>query len=312
MRVASRLPAPFLLLIAFALAPAAAAEEVVLRTPRDPGDTYRLSLEMTSESEARARTARGRSVERTLRLAYEATVVVLEVDLDGHPLREHHRDVVLRTDDGERSGSVFGPGTAFEVRREPDGVRLFVRGHPVRSDVQDVVARVLEGRLEGSREAALLEPGRRVEPGERWALDAERARGLLAARGVKVLDFDGTPEARLEAAPGAPEERVLRYAIPVAWFEPTERLAAHLRPGSSEARFEGEIRLAPQAGRRHRVPVSRAVRLTSRLHGGVADAPGLARSVPWRMERSTRISQRTTAMEPMQAKLEGLAVSDAR
>jgi hypothetical protein len=302
MRAVAAPPLAFVCLLSL-LAPALAGEEIVLRPRRRPGDAYRLSLSVATRTEAASRAAEGRSSEEDVRLLYNASVVVLEVDAAGRPVRERHDGVRLTFERPGETGSLFGRDASYEVRRGDDGdVRLYVRDRRVDREVEKIVAEILASQLEHGLEARLIDPGRPVAVGESWELDPALARRFLDERGVRVLAFAGAPSATLER--GVDEDDLdqlaIRYSIPIAWCEPT-RLPANARAGESEGRFEGLVRLASGPGE----PASRSSRLRFRVQGITGAASGA-----WSLERSQRSDQRVTAIETRTAGAQGGGVAE--
>lgn len=288
------------LLLAFA-AGAASAERVDLAPRYAAGDAYMLSLSTVTDTRASSQDgAQRRTWEDRVRLDYEAAVRVLEVDAQGHPRRERHTGVRLtaRRPDGERS--LFDDGTAFEVRRDGEALRVLVNGSRIEPALEEIVRSVLQDRFEDAAADALLDPGRPVAVGETWELDPALARRFLRARGVRAVRLAGPATASLQLQPqGEPHgQRVVAYRIPVAWLE-AEGLPENARTAGSEALYEGQIRLPAEAGDATR----HASTLTLRLHGHLEGA-GPAQTAPWSLERSkiadqsVRVVQRAEASEP--------------
>jgi hypothetical protein len=297
MRLAAFLP---LALLTPLLAPSgpAGAEEIALRPHQAPGDAYLLSLTVTTDTEALSRGGQGRSAGETVRLAYQAYVVVLEVDERGRARRERHEGAQLTFERPGDAGSLFEPNTELEVRRGANhSVRTYIGGRRAGREVEKLVAEALRSQLEHSLEAQLLDPGRAVELGERWELDPKLARRFLRERGVTVLRFAGPPTAWLEAA-GDGAGRVLRYSIPVAWYQP-ERMPRGTQTSESEASLEGRVLLSGDAPAR---PVSRSSELVQRLHGVTTPTPGVADSSAWRLFSSTRSDQRVMEVQAAAAR----------
>jgi hypothetical protein len=281
-------PLAFLAALAFALP--ARAEQIVLAPRYQPGDTYQLSLAATTDTESMSRGATPRAASEDVALRYEAIVLVLEVDGEGRATRERHLRVALtatRPDHGERS--LFRPGASFELRRERDGEpRLFVADRRLDRELEKVVAGVLASRLEDTRLAALLDPGRPVEVGETWTLDPALARRILRERGLRVVEFGAPATARLERdADGA---LVLRYAVPVSWLE-LRRMPPNTRAARSEGRLAGEVRLAADPrGDAHSSSLAVA------MNGAVVKT-GVAPAFPWRLASTQRTEQQARLLE---------------
>lgn len=290
MTVASRLLV--LLTVIATLSISARAEEVVLTPRYRAGDTYALALHMTTETEFRSGSSKRQPVHDEVELGYEATVVVLETDADGQPIRERHEGVKLTFERPDQSGSLFDENVAFEVHRARDGkVEIFADGRRIGRSIEKSVAEILASQLEYTEVPALVGSGRYVEVGETWELDASLARKLLRSRGVRVIELDGPATATLESDAGG---LVVRYRIPVAWWKPS-KLPANASTARTDARFEGTIRLASEAR-----PLQHASRLVANANG-VVTATGYAVAAPWNLatasssDQSTRIVRRSVA-----------------
>lgn len=288
MRPALLASIPLSLLCALAIAAPANAEELRLQSRCEVGDSYALSLRTTTKSElrAKARTSKAEDVQ----LTYTATVEVLETDAAGLPTRERHVGAQLRFERPGASGVLFQEGARFEVRRDAAGdVHLFTNDARVERKVERLVAQVLAARFEYSAVPALLDPGRAVELGETWQLDPKRARRLLRAQDVRVVDFAGPATATLARADGDdPSARILRYRIPIARWEPVA-LPENARTSASDAQVEGEIRFTVDP---HAAPLEHRSRLVSHLRG-VTTASGVAAPVPWSLETASASDQST-------------------
>jgi len=277
----------------------ARAEEVVLVSRYQPGDTYALSLRTSTQTTVAAKSRRRGPFSEDVQLAYTARVVVLETDRDGRPVRERHEEVSFGQQRPGESGSLFREHASFEVRRAPGGeIQLFAADARLDRTVEKLVAGVLASQFEFSLAPALFAPGRAVAVGETWELDPVLARRFLRERGARVVDFAAAPTATLieRSGAGGEPERVIRYAIPVDRWEPS-KAPANLSTAASDARIEGEIVLAadPGAG-----PVAYTSKLVMRVNG-VVTAPGVAAPVPWKLEtarssdQSTRVVKRSLA-----------------
>ena len=278
------------LVVAVGSGSTAAAEEIALRPRYEVGDSYTLSLSAAIDTEVRATSAKRRSHD-DLQLRYEATVVVLETDGAGTPIRERHDAVALtyvRPGDPEEMGSLFQNGTQYEVRRTGGDVQIFFRGERVQRKVEQIVAHLLQSQFEYSL-GALVDPGRAVEVGDSWQLDREQVRSFLRARGVEGVRLDEPATATLERQTSAAgEELAIRYRIPIAGFE-LSSMPENASGVRSNGALEGEVQLAAGGVRR---PLLHSSTLALDMKGAVY-APGSARAVPWTYRRNDAVDQRT-------------------
>jgi hypothetical protein len=219
--------------------------------------------------------------------------VVLEADAEGRPVRERHEGARLVSERADDSRSLFQEGASLEVRRGPGGdVRVFSAGERVDRRVEAVVAEVLESQFEHTLAPSLFSPGRPVETGDSWELDRSLARRFLRQRGIRVVELGDSPTATLERrGAGDDGELVIRFVIPIAWFE-LGSMPVNTRATRSDARFEGTIRLSSDP---HRRPAVYSANLAMAMDG-VVTAPGLAKAIPWTLESSKRSDQRTLRM----------------
>jgi hypothetical protein len=273
-------------ILALCTAPRAAAEEISLRPRYEPGDSYLLSLAVTTNTQAEG--VADASFQEDVHLDYSARVVVLAVDREGRPVRERHEDVRLTFQRPGESGSLFQDGAGYEVRRE-DALKIFVGDARAEPRIEKIVADVLEKQFEFTLEPALLDPGRPVEVGDTWELDPSVARRFLSTRGMRVAAF-GTAEATLAQSGREGDDGgwVINYSIPIERFE-LMGMPEHARAKESEARLEGQIRLGPP---RRRIPISSISNLTLRV-SGVTSPPGAAEPVPWNLNRSVMVERRS-------------------
>jgi hypothetical protein len=271
----------------------ASAEEILPRPLRRAGDAYRLSLAVTTRTEAS--NAAAREVEEDVRLAYEAFVVVLAASEDGRPLRERHEDVRLTYERPGESGSLFKPGVSYEVQRESE-LRIVVGGVRAEKRIEETVAEILSRQLEFTLEPMVLDPGGPVEVGESWRPDASLASRLLLGRGVRVLEFDRGATARLERGGEGVDEaaRIVIYAIPVARFELT-REPPYAEVRKSEARLEGRVRFDAGPGT---PPTAWSSTLTLDMKG-VSSPPGTEVPAPWSLHRTVSVEQSVAAAESL-------------
>ena len=302
-------PSFFAALIALAPLSWASGEEIVLRPAYQPGDSYRLSLEVTTKTEASSAGVEGKATAEHVRLAYDASVVVLEVDRQGRPVRERHEGVRLTFQRPDGSGSLFGPDTSYEVRREDGGrVRLSVQGRRADRRSEAIVAEILASQFEHTLESVLVDPGRPVAVGESWELDPKLVRRFLRERGVRVVRFGGAARASLERQWREDDQvdLVVHYHVPIAWFE-LDRAPRRTQPSESEALLEGEILLASGA---RRTTISRSSHLDLNMRGITNSAPGVAESVAWSLQRSMLADERITALEVASSDAGKIVVSE--
>jgi hypothetical protein len=268
----------------------ALAEPLSLRPRRAPGDSYELSLRATTSTETSLAPAAGKAFHENVQLDYRATVVVLEVDDAGQPLRERHYDAQLSYMRPEASRALFEKAT-YQVRRENGEIHVTVRGERLDPRYEAVVAKVLASQFEYSEGPALFDPGRPVEVGDSWELDAKRARLFLRQRGIDATHLAGSPTARLERrGEDASGERVIRFDIPIERFALAE-LPENARTSDSRARYGGEIRLSANGA-----PVGFSSNLEMSVQG-VVPAPRVAHSVPWSFQRSQLSDQQSLPVE---------------
>lgn len=295
--IRSRAVLPFLAVaLVLAAGPAAAGQALEMRPRRAPGDAYRLSLSTTTETRATSRGEEGKAVAEDVRLDYEATVTVLAVDDAGRPIREAHERVRLDFTRPGESGSLFGPGTAFEVRRDELGrIALLVGNKRVEQRIEELVTPLLERQFEHTLEAQLVDPGRPVADGDTWTLDRRLAKRFLRDRGVRVVDFDGpaTAQVRREAVAQGPDVWVIDYRIPMDWLE-LDPMPVNARPARSQGHFQGQLRLAVERGEGVAVHSSD---LDLEMNG-IVHASRVTRPFPWRVESSRLVDQRVQPLEP--------------
>lgn len=267
-------------------APAFAAD-LVLQPHHRVGDSYALSLHADRDTDASWKARAHSTFAESARLDYTATVVVLEADATGRALRERHENVRLTATRPEGQTSLFGDGASFEVRRSGDALQVFAGDERLDRKSEEIVTALLATQFERGVGPALFDPGRPVELGESWALDPTLARRLLREHGVRAVKLDGAPTATLARRPaaGADGELVIRYAIPVAWFE-ADGLPAHARATESDARLEGEIPLAADGA-----VIGHEAKLALRMNG-VVHAPGFAATTPWRFASARQSDER--------------------
>jgi len=290
----ARLARALLLAFLLALPTAVGGAEALSLAPRlEPGDVYTLSLRTAIQTEATSETGGGDALEEDVEIVYRARVEVLEVGDDGTPLRELHRDVELTFERPEDGGPYFGDATAYEVRRGDAGLQLFAGGRRVAPAVERVVARALVDQFEHGVAPALFAPGKAVEPGDTWPLEPALARRFLEGRGIRVLKLGEGATASLAEAEGEPGVHVVRYAIPISWFELVE-MPPNSKARASDGRLEGEIRV-PEHG--SPLPLRHSSRLRIRLKGAasLSGLPGRGRTSRWEIETVRTTEQRSAS-----------------
>lgn len=296
--------APPGVLVSLCLALGASAVEIDLTPRYQVGDTYALSLEHTTRTAALSRGNDGESTAELVRVRYGATVEIVTVDTAGHAARERHVDVHLTVERPDAGGSLFEPGTALDVRRDPDGeVRIYADGYRLPHRKEKIVEEVLATQFEHTVQPVLFAPGRSVEIGESWRIDAALARRFLRERGIRVIALDGTPTAALVQESDATDAPVLAiaYRIPIGRFELTD-MPPNSSISRSDARFEGRIQLPDEPGQppsaftSHLTLSMDGVRTSA--NGDGATRPGLTRPLAWSVQSSKRSSQTLVMTTP--------------
>lgn len=279
-----------------ALLPGAGGGETLSLAPRlEAGDVYTLSLRTAIQTEATTETGRGEALEEDVEIVYRARVEVLEVGEDGAPLRERHRDVELTLERPEGGSPYFGDETAYEVRRGEEGLQVFAGGRRVDPEVERVVARALADQFEHGAAPALFAPKGDVEPGDTWPLEPALTRRFLEARGIRAQKLGEGATATLAVPEGSAGERVVRYAIPVSWFELAE-MPPNSTAQASDGRVEGEIRVPAGASA---LPLRHSSRLRIRIKGvtSLSGLPGRGETSSWQLETVRTTEQRSAAGE---------------
>jgi hypothetical protein len=228
-----------------------------------------------------------------VRLHYRARVTVLDVDSDGHPVREFHQDVSLTFERPDESGSMFKSGTAFEVRRI-EGIEIHVGRDRLPAAAEKVVVDVLAKQFDHTLEPALLAPGTGVELGDTWRPDASLARRFLLSRGIRVLELGDDPSVTMRGPAGAELESgsgpVIEYRIPIERFELRE-MPRGAEVSSSSAVLEGRVHLSAYPDR---LPVSSQSQLTMTLNGTSSVS---TKTHPWGLRSSERVERRTDGLD---------------
>jgi len=277
------------LALAAPVAAAAPAEPLVL-TPRFvPGDTYNLSLEVHTRTEASSRGVKGEQVDEDVRLRYRASVLVVDVDESGRPVQERHRRVSLSFERPDGTGELFREGAAFDVERR-DRVRILLNGEPIDRRVEEAVAEILEKQPEYTLEPAMLDPGRPVAVGESWELPESLTRRFLLSRGVRVIEFGEDATATLKELPreDGRTERVIEYHVPIERLELT-RMPPHTEASRSDGSLNGRVRLAVDGSPGMNASVSELELSLSGISTGVA------RRLPWSLESTMTVEKSSPA-----------------
>jgi hypothetical protein len=265
----------------------AAAEDVVLRPHFTQGDSYALSLSAKTNA---ALVSRGGPASVDFaedgELHYSATVVVLETDARGIPIRERHQGVELTSERPGQPGTLFLSGT-FEVQRRDGDVRVFVAGERAERSVERVVARLLSNQLEFSV-GALVDPGRPVAVGESWEIPVAQVRAYLRGQGLRDVKQGAPASATLTRDGG---RLAVRYQIPIDSFR-LRKMPANAHASRSEGRLEGTLQLGSQQR-----PVHHASTLALSLRGAVVKS-GVSTSYPWSYQSTQALDQRTRRVEP--------------
>jgi hypothetical protein len=268
----------------------AAAEDIRLRSGYSPGDQYVLSLTTVTHTDVSARGAEQGSFKEDVELRYDATVEVVETDTDGAPVRERHEGVDLTYVRPDGSGSLFKKGAAFEVLRKDGGaIQIYFRGARVEAKIEKIVGDLLTHQFEYAV-GALVDPGRPVQVGETWTLEANRVQEFLRARGMQGVELDGPATATLGEGKG--DQLAIRYRIPIDSFALSE-MPLNAQTARSHGRLEGEVQL--DANALHR-PVVHSSELALRMKGAMQLA-GSARTSPWSLRRSQSVEQRTQTVK---------------
>jgi hypothetical protein len=273
-------------LIGFA-ALSASAEEVVLRPHYSQGDSYALSLTTQNGARIAARGPVAKGFNEDAEIRYSATVVVLEVDAVGAPLRERHQGADLTIVRPGETNVPFLSGT-FEVRRTGGRPQIFIGGERADRDVEQVVTRLLANQLEYGV-GALIDPGRSVAVGESWEIPEARVRAYLKDQGVRDVKLDGPATATLARIQD--DGRAVRYRIPISSFT-LKKLPANARTARSGGSLEGEVALGAQ-----RRPVHHVASLVLEMNGAIVKT-GVTTAYPWSYRVAKASEQRTRKVEP--------------
>jgi len=272
-------------LFALSGAYASSAENLCLRPRYRAGDSYSLSLTVTTKTEASSRGSTAEHVDEDVRLVYRASVLVLEVDANEFPVREQHQRASLTFERTGESGSLFQEGTSFEVRRS-DGIRLILGDERFESRLEKTVAGMLEKQFEYTLEPAFLDPGRSVEIGESWTPDASLARRFLLSRGLRVTEFGegATVTLQRRTRDDGTSELLVDYSVPISRFT-LPQMPPQAEASSSEALLTGQVVL-PSIPRQ--APTAAVSNLTLSLNGL---SRGPSQSVPWTLRRSVVVEK---------------------
>ncbi len=290
MKVAARLALSLCVL----LAPSFASAADLRLTPRHQvGDRFTLSIDANTHTRALSQSPATRAVGEQVRLRYDASVVILEVDAAGTSLRERHEGARFRFERPDGSGSLFPDRVDYEVRRRDDGrARIFIGDERLDRRRESLLTALLTSQFEATLGPALLQPGGPVEIGDSWELDARLARRFLREQGLRVVDFGAPATATLELAPDADgRELRIRYQIPIERLELLE-MPPNTRTSASGASYSGELRLGTAPRQQ-----SHIANLTLDLNGVVVKS-GVAASFPFELHSSKLVRQRTRWPEP--------------
>ncbi len=276
-----------LLLLAARVAVAAPAGELALQPRYAPGDTYNLELRVTTRTEASSKGENGEHFQEDVKLDYRASVLVVDVDENGRPVKERHRRVSLTFERPDEMGSLFKDGASFDVERR-DRVRISLAGKPVDPKLERTVAEILEKQPEYTLEPAMLDPGRPVRVGESWELSPTLTRRFLQSRGIRAIDFGEPATATLQqrVRENGTTERFIEYDIPIERFELTQ-MPPHTEASRSEASLHGEVGLAdaPRSG------IGSSISELRMSLSGIST--GVARRLPWSL-RSTVVVEKSS------------------
>ncbi len=266
----------------------ASAEEIRLTPRHEVGDRFTLSIETTTHTRALSGSPGIRTAGEDVRLRYDATVVILDVDGAGASLRERHEGARLRYERPDGAGTLFTDRVDFEVWHRSDGsARIFVGEERLDRRRESLITSLLASQFEASLGPALLEPRHAVEVGDSWELDADLARRFLREQGLRVVDFGAPATATLEPAPDAEgRELRIRYQIPIDRLELLE-MPPNTRTAASDASYSGELRLGTAPRQQSHVS-NLAVDLN-----GVVVKSGVASSFPFELRSSKLVRQQT-------------------
>ncbi len=277
--------------------PSSAAGGVGLESRLSPGSTYPLSLRVDTRIDGTSPGVDGSSRAEEVSLLYRARVTVLDVDANGRAARELHQDVSLTFERPDERGSMFKPGTRFEVRRV-EGIEIHVGGDRLPAAAERVVVDVLAKQFDHTLEPALLAPDPGVELGHSWRPDASLTRRFLLSRGVRVLELGDDPTATIRAPMGSELESgsgpVIEYRIPIERFELRE-MPRGAEVSSSNAVLEGRVHLSAYPDR---LPVSSQSELTMTLNGTSSVS---TQTHPWGLRSSEKIERRTDGIDSIAA-----------
>lgn len=271
-----------------------------LRPARQPGDAYRLSVQVDTRNEASTGGGAESAFGEEVVLDYRADVLIRALDRHGRVVREHHQDVSLSFERPHESGSLFKEGVGFEVRRESD-LRLFVDERRVDRRIEQVVAEVLDRQFEYSLESAMIVPPENAEVGDSWPLDRSLTRRFLLSHGVEPLDLEVGGTARLlrEPDPGRPGAHLLAivYEVPEFQFRPRE-MPERASVLTSRGSLEGRVLIAPGSSPG---PVSARSSLALEVQGETTQRGTTAEDetrTPWSLERRVTITTSLESYEP--------------
>ena len=293
MESVARLVLTGLVVLGGSLAHAGDLAELRLSPRHQVGDRFTLSLDATTHTRALSRSPATDAAGEQVRLRYDASIVILEVDDAGASLRERHEGARLRYERPDGSGSLFPDRVDYELRRRRDGsARIFIGEKRLDRRRESLITTLLASRFEATLGPALLSPDRPVVIGDSWTLDRKLAKRFLREQGLRVVDFGEPATATLEVIPDSDEQELrIRYQIPIARFELAE-MPHNTRTAMSDASYSGELRLG--AAPRHQSHVSN---LVIDMNGAVVKS-GVASPFPFELRSSKLVRQRTRWAEP--------------
>ena len=293
MESVARLVLSGFVVVVASLAHAEGPAELRLTPRHEVGDRFTLSIDATTHTHALSRSPATDTAGEQVRLRYDASVVILEVDDAGASLRERHEGARLRFERPDGTGSLFPERVDYELRRRGNGgLRIFVGDERLDRRRESLITALLESRFEATLGPALLAPGRPVEIGDSWTLDRKLAKRFLREQGLRVTKFGAPATATLEVNPdGDGRELRIRYEIPIAQLELAE-MPRNTRTTASDASYNGELRLG--AAPRYQAHVSN---LVVDMNGAVVKS-GVAWSFPFELRSSKLVRQQTRWAEP--------------
>jgi hypothetical protein len=262
---------------------AATAVELNLSHRFQPGQTYELSIRSETRTDGSSRGPGRPTFNEEVIVDYAATVIVLETDAAGRPLREQHQDVSVSFTRPGEAGSLFTAPPTLDVERMEGEVRVFSGGRRVPEQIERVLGAQLAHGPDRSDLADWLAPGRPVEIGESWALGTDFARRLLKDRGLRGR-LAGAPTATLEQRD---DRLAIHYTIPVSRIR-LDDLPPNAVPSRSQGALEGVVGVPDAAGDRL---LEHSSRLSLEMRGAVRTF-GVTIPFGWQLEREEQLANR--------------------